>query len=270
MSFLEAISLGIIQGLTEFIPVSSSGHLVLFHEFFGSSQYDLAIDAILQLATVLAVLVYFRQDLWRIFLSFINLIRGTQKGEQERNLLFAVTAGTLPAIVLGFLLESKMETVFRSPFLVAMSLLAGSALMFFAERFYKNRKNENEISSLDYKKGLKIGVFQALAVVPGMSRSGSTISGGLFSGLSRESSARFSFILSFPIIFGSGLKKLLELSLNGVLVSLSWSFFLSFVISFIVGISAIHFLIKFLKNHSLNVFIFYRIILAVVVLIFFY
>lgn len=269
MNLSEGIILGLVQGITEFLPISSSGHLILIREFFGfKTEYDLAIDAVLQLATVLAVLVYFRKDIYALFVSFFRYFSGKQK-ENEKNLLLAVIYGTLPAVVIGLLLETRMETVFRSSFLVAISLLFGSLIMFFAERFYKNKSQlDGDLSTLNAKKGLRIGIFQALAVVPGISRSGSTISGGLLSGLSRESSARFSFILSFPIIFGSGLKKFLELSLNGVLLSLSWTFSISFLTSFIVGILAIHFLIKFLKNHSLNIFIFYRIVLAILILSF--
>ncbi len=270
MNLFEALTLGVIQGATEFLPISSSGHLILIRDVFGfGTEYDLAIDAVLQLATILAVLIYFRKEIYGLALSFLKFISGKQKDEKEKNLLLAVIVGTLPAVVVGLTLESKMETVFRSSFLVAVSLLIGSLIMFLADRYHKNKSElDKDFYSLDLKKGLKIGLFQALAVIPGMSRSGATISGGLLSNLSRESSARFSFILSFPIIFGSGIKKFFELSSEGIIFSLSWPFLLSFIVSFLVGILAIHFLIKFLKNHSLNIFIFYRVCIAIAVLVF--
>jgi len=270
MNLFEGLVLGVVQGITEFLPISSSGHLILVRDFLGfRTQYDLAIDAVLQLATALAVFIYFRKEIYSLITSFLKFIFGRQKDEKEKHFLFSVIVGTLPAVFIGLILESRMETVFRSSFLVAISLLVGSLIMFFADKYYKNKSEfGGDLSGLNAKKGLKIGVFQALAVIPGISRSGATISGGLLTGLSRESSARFSFILSFPIIFGSGLKKLLELSSGGFLTSLSWPFLVSFSASFAVGLLAIHFLIKFLKNHNLNIFIFYRVILAFLILLF--
>lgn len=246
MSYLESILLGLVQGLTEFIPISSSGHLILTREFLGLQAADaLAVDAIFQLATILAVGVYFFRDL-------ISM-------HKDRVLLKAVMFGTIPAIILGLLLEEKMETVFRSAHLVAWMLLAGSALMYIAERLAK------EDSLLTTRKGLFIGLFQALALIPGVSRSGATISGGLINGLSRASAARFSFILSFPIIFGSGLKKFFEL--DG-LVGIGASVWTGSFVAFVVGLGAIHFLIQYLKNHKLTPFIWYRVVLALVILLF--
>ena len=259
MSFLEAIVLGITQGLTEFIPVSSSGHLILVHKFFGSSTNDLALDAVLQLATVLAVLVYFRLELWTLIKNTISIVLRKPVEQKDKTLVGALFFGTIPAIILGLLLESKIETAFRSIHLVAYGLLAGSILMFIADRMVKAS------TPLTTKKGVIIGFFQSLALVPGVSRSGATISGGLLQGLSREEATRFSFLLSFPIIFGSGLKKLLDLfnTAGGI----TGPQLVACAVAFIVGLFCIHYLLKYLKTHSLSIFIWYRVVLAMIILL---
>jgi undecaprenyl-diphosphatase len=257
MNFLEAIILGLIQGLTEFIPVSSSGHLLLVHEILGKGSLDLAVDAVLQLATVLAVLIFFRNEIASLSKSFVKLITRKEVEATEKTLLYAMILGTLPAILLGIILEGQMETLFRNSHLVAYALLAGSALMYLAEKIAKQN------GSLTASKGLLIGVFQALALVPGVSRSGVVISGGLLAGLSREAATRFGFLLSFPIIAISGIKKLMDLYVGGEIITLGMPLVVSFLISFVVGLWAIGFLIKYLKNNSLNIFILYRILLAV-------
>jgi len=260
MDPLSGIILGIIQGLTEFLPISSSGHLIIAREFFGvESAFDLSFDAVLQLATSLTVLVYFRKDFLRIAKLPFAYIRKQVIKREDKILLGALVLGTIPAVVFGLLLEDTMETVFRSAELVAWTLLAGSLIFYLAEKFAKQE------SVLTEKKGLWIGFFQVLALIPGMSRSGMTISGGLFMGLTRENAARFSFLLSFPIIFGSGMKKLLELGFGGAFNELGISLFLGAVSAFIVGMLAIHYLLKYLKNHSLSVFIWYRVILAAII-----
>lgn len=233
---MNNIILGIVQGLTEFIPVSSSGHLIVAREFLTLHGNDLAFDAVLQLATVLAVLVYFWKDLWGLLYDWKKLK--------------IIILATIPAVVFGLLLEKYMETVFRNVLLVAIMLAVGSFIMLLSEYFSTKDKQ------LTLKNGFIIGLFQCLALIPGMSRSGMTISGGLFTGLSREEATRFSFLLSFPIILGSGLKKLLDIP------HIDASLSISFVVSFLVGLGAIHFLIKFLKNHSLRTFAWYRILLA--------
>lgn len=249
MPFLDAIFLGLIQGLTEFIPVSSSGHLILFREFFGSTGVnDLAFDAVLQLATSFAILAYYFKNL-RIFFS-------------NKIFLKAVLLGTIPAVLAGLLLEDAMETVFRNSSLVALMLLAGAALMFFAEKFSKGDKE------LSPKRGLFVGFFQALALIPGMSRSGSTISGGLLLGLKREDAVRFSFLLALPVLLGSGFKKLLDLGTSGAIVELGIPLFVGTIVAFLSGLLAIHFLVSFLKNNKLTPFIWYRVALAIVILTF--
>src|SRR5690606_32156297 len=188
MSYFEAFFLGLVQGVTEFIPVSSSGHLILAHEWFGSGGFDLAVDAVLQLATILAVLVYFRKDILALFQTAVKMATKASVEAPERTLFFAIVLGTIPALLAGLFLEDAMETTFRSPLLVAGALLLGSALMVVAERW---RPQERPLAA---QAGFRIGWFQALALIPGMSRSGATISGGMLSGLSREAATRFSFL----------------------------------------------------------------------------
>jgi len=270
MNFIQSAILGLVQGLTEFIPVSSTGHLIIARKLMGLDLVGtLSFDAILQLATGFAVLIYFWRDIW-------NMIKN-----RDFKLISVLIIGTIPAIILGLFLSDYMDTVFRGTHVVAVSLILGAVLFYFAEKFTKEtfgRPSERlgtplsgeglpSGSEISVKNGFVVGLFQCLALVPGMSRSGSTISGGLFAGLTREVAARFSFLLSLPIIFGSGLKKVFDLYQGGLLYQAESSLIIASIFAFISGLLAIHFLIKFLKNHSLNYFGVYRIILAVIILI---
>lgn len=261
MDIFSSIMLGIVQGLTEFLPISSSGHLIIARDLLGLElQNSLAFDAVLQLATTLAVLVYFWKDLRGIFFTFCRWISGMHLENKEKTMLLAVILATIPAVVLGIFLESTMETIFRSTNLVAVTLVLGALVMWLAEKFAKQTEEINA------KKGFWIGCFQALALIPGMSRSGMTISGGLFLGLNREMATRFAFIMAFPILFGSGMKKLLDIGAGGLSSSAGLSLFLGSLASFSVGLLAISFLIKFLKKNTLQVFVIYRIALAIFIL----
>ena len=261
MSLIHAVILGIVEGLTEFIPVSSSGHLLLVHTFLGVTPNDLAVDAVLQMGTIFAVLLYFRKELWRLCVTFFRLITLRQVDEKEKSILTAIIVGTVPAVCFGLLLEGYISTTFRSPTVLVIGLLFGSALMFLAERVIRTN-----FVSVNPKKGFLLGLFQSLALLPGVSRSGATISGGLFLGLSREDATRFSFLLSFPIIVGAGLKELLDLRhvTGGISLSLGVGSF----VAFLVGLLSIHILIRYLRTHSLHVFIYYRLLLAIAILFF--
>lgn len=263
MEFWHSLVLGLVQGLTEFIPISSSGHLILVREFMGISagDGDLAFDAVLQLATSLAILFYFRKEIFSLIRTFFLYVSGKSVTSADKNLMLAVVIGTVPAVIVGLFLENYMETVFRSGTLVAWTLIFGAGLMFAADRI--KQKDEKP----DARRGLIVGLFQTLALVPGISRSGATISGGLFAGFSREMSARFSFILALPILLGSGAKKLFDLIGNGALGDVGLPLFLGCIVAFVSGLWAISFLIKFLKTHNLNIFILYRIILAVLIFV---
>ena len=265
MDFLSAAILGLVQGLTEFLPVSSSGHLILAREVLGlNTEYGLGVDALLHFATALAVFIYFRNDFFALIQNFFKWIARKPLEAGERNLLYAIMIGTVPAVVLGLLLQDMIETTFRSPTLVAWTLIAGSFLFLFAEYYAKKIEEKKEIT---LKRGLAIGFFQSLALIPGMSRSGATICGGLLLGLSREQAARFAFLLSFPIILGAGSMKLLDLGSAGVLVEQGAMILVAFIAAFASGIAAIHYLLKFLRNHTLLVFVIYRVILAGIVLL---
>ena len=259
MGIAEAIVLGLVQGLTEFLPVSSTGHLILARTLFEvDGGYGLAFDAVLHLATALAVIVYFRRDIWQLVQTALRRLGRLPVNPQDETLLFALIVGTVPAVILGLSLESMMESVFRSPLLVAGVLVAGSVLFMYAEWVYEHRPRRNV---MDVKRGFKIGLFQALALLPGMSRSGASISGGMILGLTRPEAARFAFLLSVPVILGAGMKKLLELlSTDG---AIAWfSVGVGSVVAFLSGLLAIHFLLAFVRKHTLWPFIWYRLILA--------
>ena len=259
MTFFESVILGLVQGLTEFLPISSSGHLILVRTLFGvNDAQGLGFDAVLQLASVVAVFVYFFPDVWLLAQTALRKLGRLPVNKKEETLLYALLIGTIPAIILGLLLETYMESTFRSPIIVASVLILGSVFFMFAEYVYINTPRTNEMSVL---KGLKIGLFQVLALIPGMSRSGATISGAMLLGLSRIEAARFSFLLSIPIIAGAGSKKLLDLIVAGN--STPWTMLATGTfVSFITSLFAIHFLLSFVKNHTLWPFIWYRIILA--------
>ncbi len=264
MDSIYNIILGAVQGVAEFLPISSTGHLIFVRELFGvNHEFGLAVDAMLHLATALAVLVYFRKDFIGLLKEVCSLVQKREVSRENRILLISITLGTIPAVITGLFLEDIMGTLFRNIDLVAYALITGSILMYVADRFAQ-QNTELSISS-----GWKIGLFQVLALVPGMSRAGSTIAGGLLLGLKREAAARFTFLLSFPIIFGAGAKKTLELSSAGVFVDSGVSIFAGAITAFIVGMFSIHYLLKFLKTHTLKVFIIYRLLLAVLILIFF-
>jgi undecaprenyl-diphosphatase len=261
MNILKAIILGATQGFTEFLPISSSGHLLLVRDLLGLSlKNTLTFDAVLQMASVFAVVIYFFQDLKKIFFSFIKMLRVKPVENDDKKMVLAILWGTIPAVVFGLLLESKMDSVFRDVRLVAAALIFGSLLMYFAQIYSTNKEEGDNVTA---KKGLILGFFQSLALLPGVSRSGATISGGLFLGLSRQSATRFSFLLSVPILLGSGLKKVSEINIKAFPLDLV----VGFVVSFIVSLLSIHFLLKFIKNHNLNIFIIYRLILAFSILL---
>lgn len=263
---MSDVFLGLLQGLTEFLPVSSSGHLVLLHAIFGENGNDLAFDAVLQLATVLAVVIYFRRDIFDIINALLRRLSRLPVNEKDITLAYALLVGTVPAVVAGLLLESYMETIFRDPLLVGGVLVGGSVLFAIAEWRYQSSKRDDHMS---IRKGLLIGVFQCLALIPGMSRSGASIVGGMFLGLSRSEAARFSFLLAVPIILGSGLKKLLDLMIGDTAVDWA-SLALAATVAFLAGLFAIHFMLSFVRRHTLWPFIWYRLILAGVVFLIFW
>ncbi len=266
MTHFEAIILGIVQGATEFIPISSSGHLIIARKILGTDGGGLAFDAVLQLATSCALLVYFWKDILKLIVTAWNFVLRRPIERAEKILLSAIIIGTIPMVVLGLFLEKNMETIFRNVHLVALTLVLGSLLFWIAQKIGKQDK------ILSIKKGIAIGFFQCLALVPGVSRSGATISGGLIFGLTQGEATRFSFLLSLPILFGAGFKKLFEVrhelfssTTLGASNGYGLSLLLGSAVAFITGLIAINFLIKYLKTHNLNVFIWYRVALAILI-----
>jgi undecaprenyl-diphosphatase len=268
VSVFDSIFLGFIQGMTEFLPISSSGHLILAREFLGMSQEgSLAFDAILQLATALTVVVYFRKDIYELVLNLFAKVKDPIKTK----LTYFLIIGTIPAIILGLLLEDYMETVFRNPKLIALTFVVGAFVMYLADKVLIRRIKNNSISELTVKKSLVIGFFQSLALVPGMSRSGMTISGGYFLGIPKDLAVRFSFLLSIPIIVGSGLLKLKDIIQEPSLIGGQYFIlFLGASSSFIFGWLAIDFLLKFLKTNTFTGFVVYRILFAILLFVLFF
>jgi undecaprenyl-diphosphatase len=256
MTIWQAAVLGLVQGLTEFLPISSSGHLELFRQILGWRGFDLAFDVALHWGTLLAVLVYFRKD-------WLELVRGVTAGIRERRantqtaLAAKLIVGSIPAAVAGVLIEDLAETVFRSPWVIVTMLAVVGVMLLVADRSARPGPAD-QIPG--WRATLIIGMAQAVALVPGTSRSGITMLAGISTGLSRASAARFSFLLAAPIIFGAGLFKLGD-ALQSPVLPLA----VGFVTAALSGGVAIAFLLRYLTRGSFAPFAFYRIGLAVVV-----
>lgn len=260
MNIIEALILGIVQGLTEFIPVSSSGHLVLLHDWLGVEQTGLAFDVALHAGTLLALVIFFRKDLGRLITSIF-------KGGDQRKLAIILGVATIPAVIAGFFLDDLAETTFRSTTLVAINLIGIALFMLAAERYYRRHQAKTKLEKVTPKQGLAVGLAQALAIVPGTSRSGITISTGLFAGLDRVAATRFSFLLGIPIMCGAILKIFV---LDGGASQVSAQpviFTVGITTAFVSGLFAIAFMLKFLAKHTLDIFAYYRIGIGLLVLI---
>lgn len=254
-AFTSFSILGAVEGLTEFLPISSTGHLIIARDLFGlTTGSDLAVDAVLQLATMLALVVYFSKDLWNLALL------------KNKLLLLAIIVGTAPGVVAGLFLEDIMGTLFRNTALVAYALIVGSAIMLAAE--YWGSKLQKTVAQVTWGSGLVVGLFQALAVVPGMSRSGMTTAGGMFLGFTRSESTYFGFLLSVPILVGAGLKKLYELFATGAASTVGPELALGSVLAFLLGIATIHLFLGIVRRTPLTVFVVYRVVLAILLLTF--
>lgn len=261
MSILQAIILGLIQGLTEFIPVSSSGHLVIAHEFMGVTANGLAFDVALHIGTLLALLIYFHKDIWQITKAVFV------KSEQTK-LAYMLLIATIPAVIVGILLESAAESAFRSVRLVAVNFIVVSFLMLGAEWWYKNKvPKKTELNNVKPKQAIAMGLAQAAAIIPGISRSGSTILTGLFAGLDRVAATRFSFLLGIPITFGAILKVLSEGSTLQTITNEKQIFAVGITTAFISGLFAIVFMLRYLAKHGLNIFAYYRFAVGVGILL---
>ncbi len=278
MNLIQAIILGIIQGLTEFIPISSSGHLILAEKLMGldqvmSPQQITAFVAVIQLGTLVAVVVYFFADILGISLGFINGSISWLKGDRRTmaqlssRMGWLIIAGTIPIGVIGLLTRRLIEgDLTKNLYLIGTSLIVWAILLWVAERVGRPRKQMEEIGLTD---ALIIGCAQVFALIPGSSRSGTTITGALFAGLNRETAARFSFLLSIPAIAASGILELHEalLILNETSML---NLLVATIVSAVVGYASIAFLISYLRHNSTSVFVVYRILAGLVVLLFAY
>jgi undecaprenyl-diphosphatase len=274
MNLIHAIILGIIQGLTEFIPISSTGHLILAEKLMGlertmTPEQITAFVAVIQLGTLAAVLVYFIRDIMSITIGFLqgNLlwlrgIRDTSPRKASR-LGWLIIIGSIPVGTIGLLAKKIIEgSLTKSLMVISVSMIVWAILLFLAEQFGKRR---NEIEHIGVREALVVGVAQVFALIPGTSRSGSTITGALFAGMSREAAARFSFLLSIPTIGASGLLELKEALhfMSGVsMVNLA----VSTAVSAVVGYASIAFLIGYLRRHTTYAFIIYRLVVGAVLL----
>jgi undecaprenyl-diphosphatase len=266
LELLQAIVLGIVQGLTEFLPVSSSGHLLLGQYFLGLDQerFGLSFDVALHMGTLVAVVSYFWRDLLRMaFAFFRSFSHRDLANDADQRMAYLIIAATVPAAVIGFFLEGFFEgPAVRSPWVVVFNFVLIGVLFIVGEVVGKRTRRA---SKLRFGEAVGIGFAQAAALVPGVSRSGATITLGLFLGLRREEAARFSFLMSVPIIAGAGSLKVGEVILQGMDAAQAVLFVVGFVTSAVVGYVTIRFLLNYLTNHSLRAFAFYRFGVAAVV-----
>ncbi len=262
MTTLEIIVLAIIQGLTEFLPVSSSAHLILPSQLLGWTDQGLAFDVAVHVGTLLAVLLYFRQDVGQLFVAWIASLKGQQT--PNSTLAWCIIIGTIPAGLAGLLLKDYIEVYARSISVIAATTILFGLLLGYADTTAKQVK---VIEQITFKNALVIGLAQAIALIPGTSRSGITMTAGLMLGLSRQAAARFSFLLSIPIIVLAGGYNGLKLATSGEAVA--WdALMLGIVLSFISAYACIHYFLIWLEKVGMKPFVIYRLILGVVLISF--
>jgi undecaprenyl-diphosphatase len=266
---LQALVMGIVQGLTEFLPVSSSGHLIIIPALFGWTDpfiNSLEFSVMLHIGTLVALLIYFRNDWLRLIPAGLAAIRDRSlRDDADRRLAWLIAIATIPAIIAGVLFNDIIATNVRQIGLVALMLVVGGAILWLAER---NGRQTRSIAGLTFPAALGIGAAQAIALVPGISRSGISIAAGLFAGLDRESAARFSFLMATPVIALAAVyegRKLFsgETGLAIAVIPL----IVGMVASLVAGLFAIGVLLRFVRSHSTDVFVAYRVVLAAVVVV---
>ena len=257
MNMLESIVLGLLQGLGEFLPISSSAHLVLAPWLFRWEDPGLTFDIALHFGTLIAVVIYFWKD-------WLNLIKKgfSQAGGVEGRLFWYLFFATIPGALIGYLLEKKAETVFRSPVLIAVMLIIMGAVLYWADR---NGSQRIALRGIKFRQGMLIGIMQALAIIPGVSRSGITMTTGLMLGLTREASTRFSFLLSAPIIFGASAIKVPYVIHNPHIITTE--FITGMAVSCITGLAGIGFLLRYIQTNNFLPFAWYRFGLGAIIVI---
>jgi undecaprenyl-diphosphatase len=273
LNILESIILGVIQGITEFLPISSTGHLTLAGKLMGliSESHPEAwtsFIAVIQLGTLASILVYFREDIKNIVTTFTKESLVERKSYRKQSLHsrlgWLIILGTIPVVVVGLLFKHQIEGVFtKNLHVIAVSLIALAILLGIAEKVASHKKEIGEIGWLD---AVVVGIAQAFALIPGSSRSGTTLTGGLFMGMNREAAARFSFLLSIPAIFASGILELYQAFKMGIDSTGAANYAVATAVSGISGYCAIDFLLKYLRKNTTFVFVYYRIALGALIL----
>ena len=261
VEILKAIVLGIVQGVGEFLPISSSAHLILVPFLFGWEANSMAFDIALHVGTLLAVLAIFFRDWWDLF---IGAVKRVTKGKEsfENKMFWYLVIATVPGALLGFLLDDVVENIFRTKiWLIATALAVMGVLIFLGDRWAdKHYKLETDFKHISLKQATLIGLSQALAIIPGFSRSGTTILTARLMGLSKKAATKFTFLLSVPIIAGAAVLKLKDLAINTETI-------VGVVVSFVVGIISIKFLLNYIKKHDFSVFAIYRVVFAIIILV---
>lgn len=264
LSILQAIVLGITQGITEFAPISSSGHLILVPWLFdwpilNDPDFNKTFDVALHIGTLVGALVYFRHDVWRYLTAWVRSIRTRSIATVDERLAWALVVGTIPGVIVGALFESVIQENLSQPVVIAVMLVVFGVVLYVVDRVASVRRG---IADLTVRDGLVLGVAQAIALQPGVSRSGVTITAGRMLGLDRAGAARFSFLLSLPIIAGAGVYKGIDLVQTGMPPGMGAPFFWGFVSSAVSGFLVIAFLLSYLRKHDFGVFLAYRVAVA--------
>ena len=263
MTWFEAIVLGIVQGLTEFLPISSSAHLLVFSQLFGWEDPGAAFTAVSQIGTETAVIIYFRKDIWRIITTWCrSLVNPELRSHLDARMGWYVIIGTLPIAILGFTFRHQIETVARNLWLVAAMLIIFGVVLGLADRFGSRRKPLDKLNTRD---GVLYGFGQALALIPGVSRSGATISMGLTLGYNREAATRYAFLLAIPAVLASGFFEALQI---GSGPAPDWGpTLLATGIAFVTGYLVISWLIRYISSNSYMPFVIYRLVLGSLILV---
>lgn len=259
MSVLKAIILGIIQGVAEFLPISSSAHLILFPYLFGWEESGLAFDIALHFGTMMAVLAIFFKDWWNLFIGAIKDIKDKKKSTNGRMFWYLIIA-TVPAALTGLLLDDIIENIIRNKiWIIALALAIMGVLIYIGDKWAsKHYKKETKFEDINLKQALIVGIFQAFAVIPGFSRSGTTILAGRLQGISKEAITKFTFLLSVPVICGATILKIGDLAFTKEVI-------VGIISSFAMGVISIKFLLSYIKKHDFSIFAFYRVIFALIV-----
>jgi undecaprenyl-diphosphatase len=264
VDLIQAIVLGILQGLTEFLPISSTAHIRIVPALLGWNDPGSAFTAVIQLGTLLAVLIYFRKELGHAIAGWAKGLRGGEAARTfDARMGWAVFIGTIPIIVCALLFDKQIENELRSLQIIAYSLIGMGILLLIAERAAKRKRELEDVKPLD---GLLVGLFQCISLIPGSSRSGSTITGGLFAGFDRSAAARFSFLLSVPSVFAAAVFEVVKYRdiFSGPLLLPA---IVANGFSFVVGYWSIGFLLRFLQTKSVLVFVIYRVVLGIIILV---